>query len=303
VGILRFLDISAPALTAFRLHDGRQGIFPPSGQRSAGLFSSGDRVLGSLTYLLSFYPHSKIYYLRSYGPGYSDTFVRLLPAASLQAPNGESEMPSVGLNRFFASTSLALLLLTDPATLANPTGAGADAAKRAPGTVRLSTKAGLERTMMKPADSGDETEAPSSSPTMLPALLAKPDESKEQLPSVAAPAPIPTHLPLTDPEAPVATLNPGTAELSPPVAATQTPTPNPQPAAEPEAPGAAAAQPANPEPATPHGDDAITVIVPPASPVEPGAIPGPATVVDVDAPIAEQLHNSCQWQIRPHHRQ
>jgi len=198
-------------------------------------------------------------------------------------------MPSVGLNRFFASTSLALLLLTDPATLANPTGAGADAAKRAPGTVRLSTKAGLERT--------------SSSPTMLPALLAKPDESKEQLPSVAAPAPIPTHLPLTDPEAPVATLNPGTAELSPPVAATQTPTPNPQPAAEPEAPGAAAAQPANPEPATPHGDDAITVIVPPASPVEPGAIPGPATVVDVDAPIAEQLHNSCQWQIRPHHRQ
>jgi hypothetical protein len=141
-------------------------------------------------------------------------------------------MPSVGLNRFFASTSLH----SDPATLADPTGAGADAGKRAPGTVRLSTEASLERAMMKPADSGDETEAPSSSPTMLLALLAKPDESKEQLPSVAAPAPIPTHRPLVEPEAPVATANPGTAEVSPPVVATQTPTPAPaqlRPAAQP----------------------------------------------------------------------
>src|SRR5262249_31730580 len=70
-----------------------------------------------------------------------------------------------------------------------------------------------------------------------------------------------------------------------------TPTPNSQPTAAPEIPAATIVQPANSEPAATPGENAIPTTVPPAVPIEPETIPTPTTVIDVDAPPAEQLRN------------
>jgi len=68
----------------------------------------------------------------------------------------------------------------------------------------------------------------------------------------------------------------------------------PQSTAGPEIPAATAVLLGSSEPATAATEDAIPttpVVVPPAAPIESETIPGPTTVVDVDAPIAEQLRN------------
>jgi L,D-transpeptidase YcbB len=117
-------------------------------------------------------------------------------------------MPSFG-DRLFVSTSLALLLLTVTATLADPTGAGIDATKRVQETGRSLAETGSERATTQPLDLSDEAEAPSPQ-RMAPTELAKPDESTGQ---------------------------------------------------------------------------------PNAAPIESETIPGPTTVVEVDAPIADQLRN------------
>ena len=204
-------------------------------------------------------------------------------------------MPSVGLDQFLTSTVLALLLLTIvPATLADPTGGTIDAIKRAKETGRSLAEIGSERPTTQPPHLSEEAEAPSP-PRMAPTELAKPDESTEQANdatlTLAAPTSTPNpNQPLAGGEAPVA----NSVEPPPASAAQPTPTPNPQSTAAPEIPVATAVLPASSEPATAPGEDAIpttTVVVPLAAPIEPETIPGPTTVVDVDAPIAEQLRN------------
>ena len=83
-------------------------------------------------------------------------------------------MPNFG-DRLFVSTSLALLLLTVTATLADPTGAGIDATKRVQETGRSLAETGSERATIQPLDLSDGAEAPSPQ-TMAPTELAKPDE-------------------------------------------------------------------------------------------------------------------------------
>jgi hypothetical protein len=204
-------------------------------------------------------------------------------------------MPSVGLDQFLTSTLLALLLLTTvPATLADPTGGTIDAIKRAKETGRSLAETGSERPTTQPPHLSEEAEAPSP-PTMAPTELAKPDESTEQANdatlTLAAPTSTPNpNQPLAGGEAPVA----NSVEPPPASAAQPTPTPNPQSTAAPEIPAATAVLPASSEPATAPDEDAIpttTVVGPLAAPIEPETIPGPTTVVDVDAPIAEQLRN------------
>ena len=183
-------------------------------------------------------------------------------------------MPGFG-DRLFVSTSLALLLLTVTATLADPTGAGIDATKRVQETGRSLAETGSERAMTQPLDLGDEAEAPSPE-TMAPTSTTNPNQT------------------FAEPEAPVANSNQGTVKPPPASVVQPTPTPNPQPTAAPEIPAATVVQPANSEPAAAPGEDAIpttTVIVPPAAPIEPETIPSSTTVIDVDAPIAEQLRN------------
>ena len=183
-------------------------------------------------------------------------------------------MPSFG-DRLFVSTSLALLLLTVTATLADPTGAGIDATKRVQETGRSLAETGSERATTQPLDLSDEAEAPSLE-TMAPTSTPNPNQT------------------FAEPEAPVANSNQGTVKPPPASVVQPTPTPNPQPTAAPEIPAATVVQPANSEPAAAPGEDAIpttTVIVPPAAPIEPETIPSPTTVIDVDAPIAEQLRN------------
>ena len=208
-------------------------------------------------------------------------------------------MPSVGLDQFLTSTLLALLLLTTvPATLADPTGGTIDAIKRAKETGRSLAETGSERPTTQPPHLSEEAEAPSP-PTMAPTELAKPDELTEQpndaTSTLAAPTSTPNpNQPLAEGEAPVANSNRRAVEPPPASAAQPTPTPNPQSTAAPEIPAATAVLPASSEPATAPGEDAIpttTVVVPLAAPIEPETIPGPTTVVDVDAPIAEQLRN------------
>jgi L,D-transpeptidase YcbB len=164
-------------------------------------------------------------------------------------------MPTFG-DRLFVSTSLALLLLTVTATLADPTGAGIDATKRVQETGRSLAETGSERATTQPLDLSDEAEAQT----------------------------------FAELEAPVATSNQGTVKPPPASVVQPTPTPNPQPTAAPEIPAGTVVQPANSEPVAAPGEDAVpttTVIVPPAAPVE----PSPITVSNVDAPIAEQLRN------------
>ena len=115
-----------------------------------------------------------------YSAGYSDTFVRLLAAAACKRQMGNSEMPSVGLDQFLTSTLLALLLLmTVPATLADPTGATIDATKRAQETRRSLAETGSEHATTQPPHLNKEAEKPSP-PTMAPTELTIPDEFTEQ---------------------------------------------------------------------------------------------------------------------------
>jgi L,D-transpeptidase YcbB len=242
--------------------------------------------LGSLTLFVVSLPHSKIFYLRVYGTGVSDTFVWLL---GLQAQNGESEMPGFG-DRLFVSTSLALLLLAVTATLADPTGAGIDATKRVQETGRSLAETGSARTTRQPLDLSDEAEAPSP-PTMAPTELTISDEFTEQRSDAPSTLAAPTSTP--NPKQLLAEGDRRIVEPPPASAAQPMPIPNPRSTAGPEIPAATAVLPASPEPATAPGEDAIptTTIAPPAAPIEPETIPGPTTVVDVDAPIAEQLRN------------
>ena len=53
------------------------------------------RVLGSLTLFVVFLPHLKIFYLRFYDTGYSDTFVRLL-ACKRQMENRKCRASAIG---------------------------------------------------------------------------------------------------------------------------------------------------------------------------------------------------------------
>ena len=206
-------------------------------------------------------------------------------------------MPTFG-DRLFVSTSLALLLLTVTATLADPTGAGIDATKRVQETGRSLAETGSERATTQPLDLSGGAEAPSPQ-TMAPTELAKPDESTGQPNDPTSTLAAPTSTPnpnqtFAELEAPVATSNQGTVKPPPASVVQPTPTPNPQPTAAPEIPAGTVVQPANSEPVAAPGKDAVpttTVIVPPAAPVEPETIPSPITVINVDAPIAEQLRN------------
>ena len=128
-------------------------------------------------------------------------------------------------------------------------------------------------------------------PTMAPTELAILDEFTEQPNDAPSALAAPTSTP--NPNQTFAELDRRTVE--PPPASVVQPTPtHPQPTAAPEIPAGTVVQPANSEPVAAPGEDAVpttTVIVPPAAPVEPETIPGPITVINVDAPIAEQLRN------------
>ena len=201
-------------------------------------------------------------------------------------------MPSVSLDQFLASILLALLLLmTVPATLADPTGATIDATKRAQETRRSLAETGSEHATTQPPHLNKEAEKPSP-PTMAPTELTILDEFTEQRSDAPSTLAAPTSTP--NPNQPLAEGDRRAVEPPPASAAQPTPTPNPQSTAAPEIPAATAVLPASSEPATAPGEDAIpttTVVVPLAAPIEPETIPGPTTVVDVDAPIAEQLRN------------
>jgi hypothetical protein len=82
-------------------------------------------------------------------------------------------------DRLFVSTSLALLLLTVTATLADPTGAGIDATKPVQETGRSLAETSSERATTEPLDLTDEAGAPSPQ-TIASTELAKPDESTAQ---------------------------------------------------------------------------------------------------------------------------
>ena len=126
---------------------------------------------------------------------------------------------------------------------------------------------------------------------MAPTELTIPDEFTEQRSDAPSTLAAPTSTP--NPNQPLAEGDRRTVEPPPASAAQPMPT-NPQSTAAPEIPAATAVLPGSSEPATAATEDAIPttpVVVPPAAPIESETIPGPTTVVDVDAPIAEQLRN------------
>ena len=200
-------------------------------------------------------------------------------------------MPSVDLDQFLASILLApLLLMTVPATLADPTGATFDATKRAQETRRSLAETGSEHATTQPQHLNREAEEPSP-PTMAPTELTILDEFTEQRSDAPSALAAPTSTP--NPNQPLAEGNRPTVEPPPTSAAQPMPT-YPRSTAGPEIPAAMAVLPGSSEPATAATEDAIPttpVVVPPAAPIESETIPGPTTVVDVDAPIAEQLRN------------
>jgi L,D-transpeptidase YcbB len=192
-------------------------------------------------------------------------------------------MPSVSLDQFLAAVLLAfLLLMTVPATLADPTGATIDGAKRAQETRSSLAGIGSEHTTAQPKPS---------LPTMAPTELTISDEFTEQRSDAPSTLAAPTSTP--NPNQPLAEGDRRTVGL-PPASAAQPMQTYPQSTAGPEIPAATAVLPGSSEPATAATEDAIPttpVVVPPAAPIESETIPGPTTVVDVDAPIAEQLRN------------
>jgi L,D-transpeptidase YcbB len=217
-------------------------------------------------------------------------------------------MPSVPLRRLLATMSLAVLLLIGAAALA-PTDVTAEMGKRGSKAAGAPPEAASATT--KAVDPGTARKTHPAPIMALPAALA--NQRNARL-TVATPAPTtaPTQR-LAEPETPEARSNQPTAEPSPAGVATPAPMLNPPPAAETVILGPAEVEPAHREHATLYGDDARTVIVPPAMPgavpvpipaalpeAKPAAIPqvnpaeempAPTTALDVDAPIAEQLRN------------
>ena len=198
-------------------------------------------------------------------------------------------MRSVGRCLLFATMPLAVLLLTAAAAPADPAGTIATGAKRTSKTVGPSAGAGSHRVTTQPARPGLMTGWPFAPTMTSPAAPAKPVGSIKQRnsprPTVAAPAPTPAPVQrLALPEIPAPTSNQPTAEPSPAAVATPTPTPtlNPPPTIEPEIAGTAEVEPPPREHATLHGDDAMTVFVPPVMPgatpaLIPEAMPAPVT--------------------------
>src|SRR5689334_18030085 len=87
--------------------------------------------------------------MRFYSIGYLDTFPAH-PGTACKSHMGNG-MPSVSLDQFLASVLLAfLLLMTVPATLADPTGATIDGAKRAQETRSSLAGIGSEHTTAQP---------------------------------------------------------------------------------------------------------------------------------------------------------
>jgi len=188
-------------------------------------------------------------------------------------------MRSVGRCLLLATTPLAVLLLTAAATPADPAGTIAAGAKRTSKTVGPSAGAGSQRVTTQPARPGLMTGWPFAPATTSPTAPAKAVGSIKQRnaprPTVAAPAPTPAPVQrLALPEIPAPTSNQQAAEPSPAAVATPTPAPtptptptlNPPPTIEPEIAGTAEVEPPPREHATLHGDDAMTVFVPPVMP-------------------------------------
>ena len=131
-------------------------------------------------------------------------------------------MPSVGLDQFLTSTLLALLLLmTVPATLADPTGATIDATKRAQETRRSLAETGSEHATTQPPHLNKEAEKPSP-PTMAPTELTIPDEFTEQRSDAPSTLAAPTSTP--NPNQPLAEGDRWTVEPPPASAAQPMPT-------------------------------------------------------------------------------
>ena len=213
----------------------------------------------------------------------------LLRVRKSREHHGEPGMRSVGRCLLLATTPLAVLLLTAAAAPADPAGTIAAGAKRTSKTVGPSAGAGSQRVTTQPARPGLMTGWPFAPTMTSPAAPAKAVGSIKQRnaprPTVAAPAPTPAPVQrLALPEIPAPTSNQPTAEPSPAAVATPTPAPtlNPPPTIEPEIAGTAEVEPPPREHATLHGDDAMTVFVPPVMPgatpaLIPEAMPAPVT--------------------------
>ena len=213
----------------------------------------------------------------------------LLRVRKSREHHGEPGMRSVGRCLLLATTPLAVLLLTAAAAPADPAGTIATGAKRTSKTVGPSAGAGSQRVTTQPARPGLMTGWPFAPTMTSPAAPAKPVGSIKQRnaprPTVAAPAPTPAPVQrLALPEIQAPTSNQPAAEPSPAAVATPTPAPtlNPPPTIEPEIAGTAEVEPPPREHATLHGDDAMTVFVPPVMPGAtlapiPEAMPAPVT--------------------------
>ena len=211
----------------------------------------------------------------------------LLRVRKSREHHGEPGMRSVGRCLLLATTPLAVLLLTAAAAPADPAGTIAAGAKRTSKTVGPSAGAGSQRVTTQPARPGLMTGWPFAPATTSPTAPAKAVGSIKQRnaprPTVAAPAPTPAPVQrLALPEIPAPTSNQPAAEPSPAAVATPTPTLNPPPTIEPEIAGTAEVEPPPREHATLHGDDAMTVFVPPVMPGAtlapiPEAMPAPVT--------------------------
>jgi hypothetical protein len=217
----------------------------------------------------------------------------LLRVRKSREHHGEPGMRSVGRCLLLATTPLAVLLLTAAAAPADPAGTIATGAKRTSKTVGPSAGAGSQRVTTQPARPGLMTGWPFAPATTSPTAPAKAVGSIKQRnaprPTVAAPAPTPAPVQrLALPEIPAPTSNQPAAEPSPAAVATPTPAPtptptlNPPPTIEPEIAGTAEVEPPAREHATLHGDDAMTVFVPPVMPGAtlapiPEAMPAPVT--------------------------
>ena len=152
----------------------------------------------------------------------------LLRVRKSREHHGEPGMRSVGRCLLFATTPLAVLLLTAAAAPADPAGTIATGAKRTSKTVGPSAGAGSQRVTTQPARPGLMTGWPFAPTMTSPAAPAKPVGSIKQRnaprPTVAAPAPTPAPVQrLALPEIPAPTSNQPTAEPSPAAVATPTP--------------------------------------------------------------------------------
>ena len=119
----------------------------------------------------------------------------LLRVRKSRERHGEPGMRSVGRCLLFATTPLAVLLLTAAAAPADPAGTIATGAKRTSKTVGPSAGAGSHRVTTQPARPGLMTGWPFAPTMTSPAAPAKPVGSIKQRnsprPTVAAPAPTP----------------------------------------------------------------------------------------------------------------